>query len=461
MSTLSRRQALKLMGLTVAGGVLAACTPATTSPTNAPVSPTDTSAAPAATSVPIATAMPTATTVALQDTPTGSTGKPITLTFWNGFTGPDQSVVKAMVDKFNQENPGTQIDMQIIAWDSLYTKLLPALSAGQGPDIMGIGWNNIHDYAKSGVLLPLDSYIDGSNGLDRNNFPGTVKGTVVGGKTYGVPMQYFDFAMYYNKDIFTEAGITNPPTTWEEMEADAIACTKVNSTGQVVHYGLDLNLTAGIPVWYAWIWQAGGDVVSADNTQALINAPEAVSAGDLLERLFIKDKVTPVGITGPDSDTLFQSGKSAMHVTGPWMIAGFDQAGLNYGIAPLPKGKVAADIADGPCLAINASTKVPDAAWTFLAYWNSTESVKYFALNDPAPPANLALMNDPDIQANAKLAAFAAGLPYSRLEFPDAPNRTDIDTAVGQAVQQIAYGKLSVQDAFDQAAVAINAALKG
>jgi ABC-type glycerol-3-phosphate transport system substrate-binding protein len=273
-------------------------------------------------------------------------------------------------------------------------------------------------------------------------------------------MQYFDFAMYYNKDLFAESGIKNPPTTWEEMEADAIACTKLDSAGQVEHYGIDIPLLSSPPIWYAFIWQAGGDIVSADNSKALINEPEAVSAGKLLERLFVEDKVTPVGITGADSDTLFQSGKSCMHITGPWMIAGFDKAGLNYGIVPLPKGKVEANIADGPGLAINASSKEADAAWRFLSYWNSTESLKYFALNAPAPPASKALMNDPDIQANEKLSAFAAGLPYSKTLFPNAPNRTDIDDAVSQAIQQIAYGKLSAQEAFDKAAETINTALQ-
>jgi len=386
--------------------------------------------------------------------------EPITLTFWNGFTGPDGAVVEELVNQFNQENSDVQIDMEIIAWDSLYEKLLPALAIGEGPDIMGIGWDKIHDYAKSGVLTPLDEFIDGSNGLERSNFPDTVNATVVNGSTYGVPMQYFDFALYYNIDLLTEAGIENPPTTWEELEAAAVACTVADDSGEVIQYGMDFPLTAAPSIWYALIWQAGGSVVSDDNSVALINEPEAVAAGELLERLFVEEQVTPVGITGAQSDTLFQSGQSCMHITGPWMIAGFDEAGLNYGIAPLPKGVVEANIAEGPCLAINASTEYAEAAWKFLAFWNSEEALRYFALNAPAPPASIALMDDPEIQADEKLSAFAAGLPYSSTVFPDAPNRTDIDTAVAQAIQEIAYGELTAQEAFDKAAELINAALQ-
>ncbi len=87
-----------------------------------------------------------------------SSGGHVTLTYWNGFTGPDEPAVKALVAKFNQTHKNITIKMSIMPWDVFYEKLLPAYAAGNGPDIVAMDSQQLPQYAAKNVFAPLTSY---------------------------------------------------------------------------------------------------------------------------------------------------------------------------------------------------------------------------------------------------------------------------------------------------------------
>ncbi|MCU1489970.1 MAG: extracellular solute-binding protein family 1, partial [Acidimicrobiaceae bacterium] len=86
----------------------------------------------------------------------------ITLTYWNGFTGPDGPTVKALVSQFNKTHPNITINMSIMPWDTFYTKLLPALASGSGPDFVAMDTQKLPQYANKGVFVSLNSYFQKS-----------------------------------------------------------------------------------------------------------------------------------------------------------------------------------------------------------------------------------------------------------------------------------------------------------
>ncbi|HWE64729.1 MAG TPA: extracellular solute-binding protein, partial [Chloroflexota bacterium] len=151
---------------------------------------------------------------------------PVTLKFWNGFTGPDRPAVEALVKQFNASHPDIQITMTIEPWDTVYQKLPLSLRVNQGPDIAGISNQNMPQYAKAGLIQPIDS-VYGSGGIDPKVIPAGIQQILrYNGHFYGAPMTVDPIMMYWNKTLFKQVGLTHAPTTWSEWQADAVKLTK-------------------------------------------------------------------------------------------------------------------------------------------------------------------------------------------------------------------------------------------
>jgi multiple sugar transport system substrate-binding protein len=140
----------------------------------------------------------------------------VTLTYWNGFTGPDEPAVKALVAQFNQTHPDITIQMSIMPWDVFYEKLLPAFAAGNGPDIVAMDTQQLPQYATKNVFAPLTSYYGNSADDTSALVSAAVSGTKVNGTEYAVPANFAPLMLYWNKTLFARAGLSGPPTNWAQ-----------------------------------------------------------------------------------------------------------------------------------------------------------------------------------------------------------------------------------------------------
>ncbi|MCC7448939.1 MAG: ABC transporter substrate-binding protein [Anaerolineae bacterium] len=381
-----------------------------------------------------------------------------TLTFWNGFTGPDRPAVEALVKKFNDTHPNIEVKMEISPWDSLMQNLLSTMSAGQGPDVVGIHFQFLPQYAKSGYVLDLtDQYKAGSE-LDPAHFPpALVELMKYDGKFYAAPMNYATLMMYYNKDLFKAAGLDpeKPPTDWTSW-IDAIKKLTKTEAGQE-QYGLAIGEHDTIPNWPIFLWANGGDVVGKDGKSALAD-PKTIEALKTWTDLVIKNKISPIGLGGAEADKLFQTGKAAMEITGPWMVNGFTEAKLNFGVAPVPAGPAGkVTVADTVLMMVNKSTKSKDAALEFVQYWNSKDSQAYFAAQTGFPPARTDITDNADLKANQWSQQFASVAPESRFYLPGQEKFAQIDAEVFiPMIQKITQGQASVEDAAKEADKALN-----
>jgi multiple sugar transport system substrate-binding protein len=384
---------------------------------------------------------------------------PVTLTFWNGFTGPDESTVVALVKQFNASHPDIQVNMTIEPWDTVYQKLPLSLRVKQGPDIAGISNQYIPQYAKAGLIQPIDS-VYGSGGLDPTLFPAGLR-TVMqyGGHYYAAPMAYDTVMLFWNKTLFSKAGLTHAPATLREWQADAVKLT--SHANGVDQYGIALGDNNTVPNWQIFIWDNGGDILSADGKTSVLGSPQAVAAVSQWATLLQKDRISPPGLGCADADKLFQTGKAAMEMTGPWATTGYTKAGINYGVAPIPKGP------GGPVTNANASIMVVSKASShlaeakvFLTWWNSKSSEVYLAVHAGHPPARVDLSSDPALRANPWVPIFAKAAPYARFYLGNVQNYVAIDTdAFVPAIQSVEYGKQSAQAALTAAAKKIDGML--
>lgn len=351
----------------------------------------------------------------------------VTLTFWNGFTGGDRPGYEQIVKDWNASHPNIQVKMTVESWDTIEAKLPAAWLTGSGPDIAAPSSdpNAVGDYVKTNSVLPITDTGTGNGEIDTKAFaPGLADEFTYNGKLYGVPANYATLSLYYNKKAFAAAGISQPPATVQEFQDDA-----KKLTGGSTQYGLVLADNQTIQMWPILQWLEGGDIVNSKGCSVVQTAAGQKSL-ESWAKLVTDDKISPVGQTGAQADSLFAAGKAAMEMNGPWAAPTYKSAGIDFGIAPIPTGVdgKSATLGSTAPLAISAKTKHAKEAQEFLAYWTSKSVQQKFSLTTGFPPLRSDLSTDPKLAADPTISVFAKQIPDSRMYLPRVKNATKVDS---------------------------------
>jgi len=355
-----------------------------------------------------------------------STDGPVTLKVWTGFTGGDRPGYATIVKDFEKAHPDVKVDMTVQPWDTIQQKLPSAWLTGQGPDVAAVSSdpNAVAQYVKTRSVMPITATGSGDGKINTDAFaPGTVDEFTYDGKLYGVPANFATLSLYYNKKLFAAAGITDPPSSVAEMAADA---KRLTAGGK---YGIALADNQTIQMWPVLQWLEGGDIVNGKNC-SVVQSSDGQKSLSTWADLVAKDKVSPVGLTGAEADSLFSAGKAAMEINGPWAASGYKDAGIDLGIATIPvgvDGKSSTLGAIAP-LSISAKTKYPKQAQEFLAYWTSKSAQQKFSLQTGFPPLRTDLSDDAELKADPTVSVFASQVPNARLYLPHVPNATKVDS---------------------------------
>lgn len=349
---------------------------------------------------------------------------PVELSMWTGFTGGDRGAYEALIETFNDTHDDIQVTMEVQPWDTIAQKLPSAWATGQGPDLATPNFdpNVVAKYVETDSLLALDAIGDGEGQINADTlFPAAIEAFTSDGTLYAVPANVATLQLYYNKALFEAAGLDGPPATVEELRDYA----KQLTDGDV--YGLSLAERETIQMWPILQWLDGADIVDDSGCSVLRSAANIESLTTWAG--LVQDGVAPVGLTGAESDGVFSAGKAAMQLNGPWAAAGYAEAGIDLGVAPVPTG-VDGDVTLGSTvpLAISARTEHPVEAQQFLAWWTGQDAQRQFALASGFPPVRTDLADDPELAANEVVAAFAAALPSARLYLPGVTGATQVDS---------------------------------
>ena len=383
---------------------------------------------------------------------TASVSGKTTLTFWNGYTGPDRPVLEQLVAEFNSLHPDIEIVMDIQPWDSLYQKLLTSFVVGSGPDIAGFACENIPQYAAAGVLSPVDDFYSGDYMDVEMLVAAAVENGIYDGQHFGVPMDFATMLMYYNKDHFAAAGLPDtPPRDWGEFKEYLLVLT--NAPEQ---YGLAIGMKDTAPMWPILLWGNGGGILTREG-EVLLDSPETKEAMRFWADLVMNHNVSPIGLTGAEADKLFQSGKASIEIVGPWMTTGFTEAGLNYDVAPVPAGP-AGSVTAGTSVNLVLSKKAGQdstkraAAFKFFAFWNSREAQVKWALGSGFPPTRTDLLDHPEILEHPWVSKFSAAAPHARFYLTGTEKFKEIETDIYvPALEAILYGTKDIGTALDEA----------
>jgi multiple sugar transport system substrate-binding protein len=301
-----------------------------------------------------------------------------TLVYWalQGENG-DDNLVRGVIDPFHEQHPEVKIDMQEIPWDGYYEKYQTLSAAGQAPDIAFVSAAWIQDFARLGIALNLDPFVEktGAFGPEaaEDLFLGTLEGLRYpkGGSLYAIPYEWVTICFYYNKDIFDAAGEAYPTGDWtyDNVLETGQRLTKRNGEtveqfGFISHWDysiLDSGLHAN-----------GGNILSEDYSAAVLDSPQNVATVQWWVDLIQEHGIAPLPaeFTEGGPVNFFTSGRVAMAILGVWGIQSLrEQGNFNWDIAMLPKGTEKQTAVQWPNqYAIAAKTAHPDEAFDFAMF---------------------------------------------------------------------------------------------
>ena len=223
-----------------------------------------------------------------------------TATFWTAFA------------RTYQQQTGIALKLQIISWDDIDQQSSTMIQTGKAPDVLNL--NAYASYAKDGLLYDADQVLPADRKADL--IDAFVKSGTYHGKMYGFPDLSSARALFYNKDLFHRAGITTPPSTWDEFVTDAKKVTALG--GGTVGYAEPRGPEEAQVEFSIWAVNNGGAWKSGDTWT--INSAKNVETLQFLKDLSVKDKVTqnnPGKTNRTDGGRASTGGAGCMHVLAP------------------------------------------------------------------------------------------------------------------------------------------------
>jgi multiple sugar transport system substrate-binding protein len=428
--------------------IVAACGGATTTPAPASAAPST-----------AASAEPSVASAAPSDA--GYTGPEATITYsiWG-----DPSEIKsqqAVVDAFHAVSPKITVKVTVSDWDTYWDKLQTGIAGGDAPDVFAMDGPLFPDYQSRGVLLDLKPYIDRS-GYDLGQLADQAVGdfTTETGQ-FGLPRDLNVIALFYNKAMFDAAGVAYPDDTWDwaKLVENAKKLTKdTNGDGKPDQWGFYTETSDMENYWSSLVWQNGGDIISPDKKTTLLGTDQAIGGLQFLQDLIWKEKVMPEPALFAETGDAFEQGKAAMEANGSWLVPTHLAAGIQLGIAPLPKGPAGQATSINPTGAVVfKGSKSPDAAWEFVKYLASPAAQTKLMELKASLPANKEVLAGPYGQSfdGAKVLADAIG--YARIK-PSFRGYNDFTTALQTELDENVYNapNKTAKEAIDAVLPALN-----
>lgn len=383
----------------------------------------------------------------------------VELTVWE-WKGGDHPETYAELYRGFEQQTGIKLRVETLEWSRMVDKQKIAGKAGTLPDVMEAHLTTIVDsFVRKGYLRSLDDYIaeEGPGFLDKY-FPHCVERMRYDGKMYGILENFAPQGNYYNKRMFREAGIADPPKTWDEFEDFAIRMTDLAKR----QYGTGFPGARGgkALMHVSAIVYANKGRLGVVNGEIMINKPEAVEAIQYQMDLINKYKVVPgyVEIDSPLLREYFVADRLGMFEEGGWMTGITERKkapDFEYGIALMPRGKTTGGFAsyDGSWT-IPVASRHPDAAWEFIKYLTSEEA-NYLKTFGGMMPATIATLERPDVQKDETISVLGkqGSVPnvYDAREFIPKPMLEAAEIAK-RGFQEAALEIKSVQEAMDQIA---------
>lgn len=374
--------------------------------------------------------------------------EPVTITYCNfNASGGNEETLQRMYEAFHQEYPNITVEIETLGMDDYFTQMQTRVAGGTAPDCYELNIENFAAYANKGVLAEI-------TGVDLSGLNETALAAFnVDGKQYGLPGNFSNVVLIYNKDLFDQAGVAYPTDDWTQDDLQA-AAEAIRALGDDI-FGIWQPITYN--EFFKVVVQYGGSLLNEDKTAFTINSPENLKAAQVLVDRVLVSNVQPseVQAGGMGDWDMFMSGRLGMIPTGIWAFNTFTEGcDFDWDIAVEPGSTQKATHFFSNACVINADSDKKEAAATWITWLTSSDTAAQIRIEAgwdlPAIKDQDTLAGYLDITPPENRQAVFKSLDYLVVP-PIIEDYALMSDIIGQKLAAAAAGTITVQEALDQA----------
>jgi len=397
------------------------------------------------------------------------TGQKITLEFWGVFD--NKTAFDKVIRDFQAQNPEIAVVYRQFSFEDYEKEVINALASGTGPDI----WMIHHTWLPKHIdkLAPIPEKIPG---IDRplltfkdfqNQFVEVaVQDLAAGSQIYALPLYVDTLALYYNRDFFNTAGITQPPKNWEEFNSTVERLTKLDAFSNIVQAGAAIgtssNINRSTDILMALMLQSGVRMTDADNANATFSRSVGNTPVGEIALRYYTDFASPNVKTYTWNNSQHYSIDAFTEGSVAMMFNYSHQAGilnekasrLNYAITPFPQINETdtKNYANYWAVAVSKKSSLSNEAWRFVAYLASRDGISSYLAETMRPSARRDII---DLQKNdLSLGVFASQALSAKSWYQI--DSSAIESIFAEMIDNVNFGRLSIKGAIQGAEAEVN-----
>lgn len=300
------------------------------------------------------------------------------ISVWHSMSsGYGQEFIEEKTDEFNENHEDIEVE---IVYSGGYQETLQgaqsALAAGDPPNVSMFEQSRGAAFVDAEALEPLEPYFEKTEDLSFDDFFPAVRETAIYNDTiYGIPYNTSTPLLYYNKELFEEAGLEEPPETWDDLLDYSYTLKE-----ELDVYGIDFYSWGWM--FEAWIGQNGAEILNEDKTEFVFNSPEAVEAMEFTQDMVHEHDVAVYGTGGEGYDMFFAEELAMIQRSTAALQSNLESADFELGVAVQPYNtEKSVPIGGANFFMFDTGTQEEkDASWEFLTYLIEAENFAEFAI---------------------------------------------------------------------------------
>ena len=345
------------------------------------------------------------------------TANAVEIEYWQYTYKARVEAIDKLIANFEKANPDITVKHTSFPYADYRKKVSIAISSGDGPDLVQLYYGWLNDYRDGGLIQPLPKDTFPHDEIESNFFK-MVSSMKVDGDYWGLPTAVRSLALFYNNDLFSEAGLSGPPETLDQMVEYAKKLTKTDSAGNYIQVGFAVDTDGQDHHFWreVLIRHFGGQPYSNDGQKVTYNTNAGAEALKYLTDFEKTHKTGSNGFMNRGQDA-FAAGKAGMVLDGSFRISKFNKTdGLNFSISELPghngtRYNFSSFWANA--LSTKAKGEKKEAAAKFLKYLTSEEAMQVWLDTVGELPAKPSVALVDANKGHPQYGPFIRGLDYA------------------------------------------------